>query len=427
MKTDWRLVGAWGLSDFAGTAIAMNIFTTYFALWVIKDLGSNDLTYALVKAASMVLVIAVSPTYGALADNPRRRPALLWATLAVIIGCATSLALTQNLWVAFLLFALANVGYQLSTVAINALLPLLGPPEQLGRISGIGRTIGYLGSLSAVIIGMAFATGQVFGHTLPWSKGGAHAVFAPTAALALVMSLPLLLMLKRLPHHDEHAPVPLPSLKSTINDLWHDPQLKQAAVFMIGCLFFLDTVNTIRDFMGVYLVQVVGFSETDGSLQRFLLGVVLSSLAGAICWGTLTDRWSAHKTLVAVLVTLTVGFGALVVVTDKSIVTKVLSPLIGFAFGGIIVSARTLLVQLAPPQRVGELFGVFVVCNDVAAIGGPLLWGIVVNQFSHLGAIAYQLALASQLIFLVIGTAWVARVRPAQSLARPSQTIVQKP
>jgi UMF1 family MFS transporter len=64
-----------------------------------------------------------------------------------------------------------------------------------------------------------------------------------------------------------------------------------------------------------------------------------------------------------------------------------------------------------PEQRRGEFFGIFILCNDFAAILGPISWGLVVKALQAHGALAYQAALATQLVFLVIGLSFVLRVR----------------
>jgi UMF1 family MFS transporter len=97
-------------------------------------------------------------------------------------------------------------------------------------------------------------------------------------------------------------------------------------------------------------------------------------------------------------------------VTDKTIVMRVLGPLLGMAFGGVLVTTRPLLTQLIPSDRQGLFFGLFVLANDVAAIGGPVTWGLVVKLLEGHGNVAYQAALASQLVFLTVGIGFVASV-----------------
>jgi UMF1 family MFS transporter len=410
-KLRWPAIHAWALYDFANTAFSMNVISTYFALWVTKEHGASDLTYGLAKSISMALVVFLAPAIGAWSDRVgTRKPFIIVSTLMFVLA-ALAIGLTGNVWVGLALYGFGNIGYQLSSVFYNAMLPALSPPETMGRVSGYGRALGYTGSLIAVFLGMAFATGAILGKPVGLPAGGSQAVFIPTAFLVLAAALPLLFM--REPRGEGGA-VPAAhahgGLKEGLAELRRDPRLKGVGAFLIGSFFFFDTINTIRDFMSIYLVKVVGLSETGGSLQAFLASLVVCSLFGALGWGWFSDRTTPKTALMGILCTLAVGFLGLVFITDKLIVMRVLGPLLGLAFGGVLVATRPLLTQLIPQDRQGLFFGLFVLANDVAAIGGPVTWGVVVKLLEGHGTVAYQAALASQLVFLSIGIAFVASV-----------------
>jgi UMF1 family MFS transporter len=409
-KLRWGTVHAWALYDFATTAFSMNIVSTYFALWVTRDHGASDLTYGLAKSLSMALVVFVAPLVGALSDRAGTRKPFLVASTLVFVAAAIAIGLTNNLWVGLVLFGLGNIGYQLSSVFYNAMLPALSPPETLGRVSGYGRALGYTGSLLAVFLGMAFATGKILGHPVGLSAGGSQAVFIPTALMVLVATLPLLIIREpRLASVQAHAHRP-GDLFAGLREVARNPELRGVGWFLLGSFFFFDTINTVRDFMSIYLTKVVGLSETGGSLQGFLAVVVICSLVGALGWGTLADRTTPKKALLAVLCTLAVCFLGLTVITSKAIVMNVFGPLLGLAFGGVLVTTRPLLCQLISAERQGLFFGLFVLANDVAAIMGPITWGLMVKAFGAYGTVAYQAALGSQLLFLLLGIAFVLRV-----------------
>lgn len=388
----------------------MNVVSTYFALWVTKDHGASDLTYGLAKSLSMGLVVVIAPVLGALSDRHGLRKPFLVVTALSFIAATFALGFAGPLWLGLLLYGLGNIGYQLSNVFYNALLPALSPPETMGRISGYARALGYVGSLTAVLLGMAFATGKLLGHPVGLPAGGSSATFVPTALLVLAASLPILFM-REPKEATEAAHVEAPgALLAGLRELFTEPAYRGAALFMVGSFFFFDTINTIRDFMSVYLVKVVGLSETGGSLQSFLMAVVLCSLVGALGWGFLADRTTPKTSLVGVLLTLAVGFTLAATITTKSLVLSVVAPIVGLGFGGVLVATRPLLTQLVPPERRGLFFGLFVLANDAAAIIGPVTWGLVVKALDGRGAIAYQAALGTQLLFLLVGLAFVLKV-----------------
>ncbi|MEB3328960.1 MAG: MFS transporter [Candidatus Sericytochromatia bacterium] len=466
-------VHAWALYDFATTAFYMNFMSTYFALWVVKDQQGTDLAYGWAKSGSMLVVALLSPALGAWSDRLGRTRPFLLAFTGLFLAGGLALGQVSGLAAGLVIFGLANVGLQLASVFYNAMLPAVAPPDRLGRVSGYGRAVGYVGSLAAVLVGMAFATGQLFGHPVPGlGAGGNQAVFVPTALLAAAAALPLLWLRERprgplIPHHPSssltrtfsaweqgatglrlHRVKPDPALLSLreqmaagrvrgyrgrrrepgavpppahgalspahwfalVRELWTDPRLRGAGLFLLSGFLFFDTINTIRDFMSIYLVKVVGLSETAGSLQRFLLVVVTCSLVGALGFGWLADRLSPRKALLTVLGLLGAGFAAMVVVREQAWVLGAIGPVLGLAFGGVLVTARPLLARLVPAERRGEFFGLFVLANDFAAILGPLTWGLIVQGLAGHGVLAYQAALAAQLGFLALGFLVLLRV-----------------
>jgi UMF1 family MFS transporter len=419
-KLNWPLINAWATYDFAVNVFAMNMITTYFALWVIRDHGASDLTYGLAKGLSMAIVALVSPLLGSLSDRAGTRRPFLAACVALYVIASIVLAFTNQLWVGLVLFGLANIGLQLSTVFYNALLPGISTPETMGRISGYGKVLSYVGSLVAVLVGMAFATGKLLGTPLPLPAGGSQAVFIPTAILALVAALPILLAkFPETPREAGSAPVQHASWGRIIRDLRDTQKLPGVGLFLLASFFFFDTINTLRDFMSIYMVKVVGLSETGGSLQTFLLVVVLCSLVGAMVWGFVTDKLGPKRALVGVLALLAVAFGSLMFVSSKALVLGLLGPMAGVAFGGVLVTTRPLLARLVPQDRLGEFFGLFILTSDFGAIVGPITWGLTVEAFKSQGLVAYQVAVGVQLVFLLIGLALVLKLKvpPREAVA----------
>ena len=79
---------SWALYDFANTIFSMNIATLYFSVWIVADLGSTDLVYAVANAAASVLMVVAIPVLGAISDARRKRkPWVVGFTLASCIGC----------------------------------------------------------------------------------------------------------------------------------------------------------------------------------------------------------------------------------------------------------------------------------------------------------------------------------------------------
>jgi UMF1 family MFS transporter len=54
--------------------------------------------------------------------------------------------------------------------------------------------------------------------------------------------------------------------------------------------------------------------------------------------------------------------------------------LTGIALGGTWTADRPYMLRLTPPVRVGEFYGLYGMVGRFAAITGPLLWGVIVDE-----------------------------------------------
>jgi len=84
-------------------------------------------------------------------------------------------------------------------------------------------------------------------------------------------------------------------------------------------------------------------------------------------------------------------------------------------------AARTMMVELSPPQKLGEFMGIYNLTGKFSAVLGPALWGttlLLLDPKVH-GYFAYQVGIATLLLMVVVGliihmtTPNVRRVRQA--------------
>jgi MFS transporter, UMF1 family len=104
-------------------------------------------------------------------------------------------------------------------------------------------------------------------------------------------------------------------------------------------------------------------------------------MIGAYIMGLLADRFSPKRVLAGIVagwIVVLILFAA----NSLKIVFWFLGPAVGIFLGGVWAVSRPLLVQLAPPNKLGEFFGLFSLSGRAAAICGPLVWGGVVLLLS---------------------------------------------
>src|SRR5690242_18837201 len=171
---------SWALYDFANTVFSMNIATLYFSAWLIADLGHSNTLYATVNGIASAMVVVSIPVFGAISDaTQRRKPWVVGFTLIACIataliavfgqlglpligegvtGSTTTLPISSGvaLFGVLAAFTIANYTYQGAQPFYNAMMAELVPGDHRGRLSGLGAALGYVGSLTGVILTFPF-------------------------------------------------------------------------------------------------------------------------------------------------------------------------------------------------------------------------------------------------------------------------------
>jgi len=160
---------SWILYDFSNTIYSMNVVTMYFSLWITVNLAKEDIWVSAGNSTSMLLVALSMPALGVISDIRRRRmPFLIGLTLicvafTALIGAANYLIddVTGKAVAAVVFFTIANFAYQGGLVFYNAILPDIAPEGSIGRISGYGVSMGYLGAIVGLLMVMPFSMGGI--------------------------------------------------------------------------------------------------------------------------------------------------------------------------------------------------------------------------------------------------------------------------
>jgi UMF1 family MFS transporter len=373
-----RAVVSWVLYDLANTIFSMGVVSVFFSLYVREAVGLDraDTTYAAITAVSMGLIFVISPLLGAMTDRARRRmPFLVWSTL---ICCgATALFARGPFAVSVFLFILANAAYQAGIQFYDALLPEVSTPDNRGRVSGIGVGVGYLGSYVAVLLGMAMPAGE------------RTTLFTLIAVMFLALAIPCFLFVR-----ERGNPNPRPifgwamirqSTRETVAALRSGSRFPGLLRFLVGRVFYTDAINTVIAYMTLFTVNVAiagGLDAADGEAEalRVMLSAITCAVAGGLLWGRLVDHVGPKRTLTVVLLlwVATFSLAAAVGLFRMPVVFLYLvAAMAGVALGGIWSADRPYMLRLAPPDRIGEFYGLYGMVGRFSAVSGPILWGVV--------------------------------------------------
>lgn len=423
---------SWALYDFANTIFSMNVATLYFSVWLIADLGASSTVYAVGNGISSLLVFASVPLLGALSDARRRRkPWVVGFTIVACLATAAIGALGQATlpiagggtvggalpvtwhpsfgtfgWV-LVAFIVANYCYQAAQPFYNAMMPDLVPPEEQGRLSGLGTAVGYVGTIVGLLLVVPFFNGafpllgalpasalDTLRTIVPFtSHAGRVSTFVPTALLFFLFSLPLFFFC-----HDRHPRTGRVEWRKAFTDVAHTLHAardhKGALPFILASFLYQDAIGTIVSFMAIYAVKAMGFAR--GSETTLFLVLTIPAIFGSYLAGRLVDRYGAKRTLVFSII------GWIVL-----LITMILAPtqqtfwivgvFIGLIFGAVPTAERPMLLSLVPAEEAGRFFSLMLLSSRAAAVVGPLVWAFTVDALEpgQGSALAYRAAVVT--------------------------------
>ena len=403
---------SWALYDFANTIFSFAIVSFAMGPWTVRAFqdmlgpvqgeATGTLAFTMAGSVSVLLNALVSPALGAVSDRTggRMRYLLVFTVICVV---PTALIGFVNIWIGLLAFAIANFAFQAALIYYDAILPDVALPEKRGRLSGIGVGLGYMGTIVSGLL-LRFTTDDEGLITA--------ASFLLVASLFAVFAIPIFLVVRERPRTDAVPFRVMDAIGSwrqlgiTWQHAGEQPGLRR---FIVGRFFYSDGVNTAIAVMSLFTINAVGF--TEGEALYVLLGLTVVAVLASFGWGYLADRWGPKRTLLVVLASWVLGLLIIGLVPDKA-VFLLAGAILGSGLGGTAVTDRLLLLRLSPAHQVGEMFGLFGLAGKFSAVIGPIAFGVIVFLLLEpLGTVAYQVAILSLLILMVIGY-WIVRGVP---------------
>jgi UMF1 family MFS transporter len=285
----------WTLFDFANTSFSIVVVTFLFAVYfkniVADGKPIGDLYWSFGTSISMIVTALISPVLGAIADfSAGKKRFLLFFTIMCITATAALFFVGPGqILLGLILFITANIGFEAGLVFYDAFLPEITVPKNYGRVSGYGFGMGYLGSLATLAIIYPFIQGDMIKETFPVA-----------ALFFLVFSIPFFLFIsdsrKKIIKTEPYHIIGLKRVWSTIS---HLKNYKNLAIFLLAYFFYIEGVNTIIFFSGIYASTTLGFTDTE--LLIFFLTVQTTAIAGSVVFGIIADSIGQKKTIMITL------------------------------------------------------------------------------------------------------------------------------
>ncbi len=414
-------VAAWCLYDWANSAFPTVITTFIFAAYFTQSVAATPVEGTVLWSRLLMftgfVVAVISPLLGAIADNTgSRKP---WILVFSAFCCLVTLLLwfvepsSDYVLAAIILYATAAIAYQFAIVFYDSMLPHIASADRIGRISGWGWALGYLGGI-ACLLGCLWILRGGAAEFFGLDEDRAEPVRATSIFVALwfaVFSVPLFLMTR------DRAPTGLSLCAATragIRQLWGTLRLldRKAPItrFLIAHMFYNDGLVTLFAFGGIYAAAEFAMEPADILIFGITLNIAAGAGAAGFAW--VDDAIGPKRTILLALTGLILS-GAGIILARSSVPFWIFATALGFCVGPAQASGRSLMARLSPEHMATEMFGLYALAGKATAFSGPLVMGLIVQWTG-----SQRAGMASVLVFLALGGLILFTVREPER--RPS-------
>ena len=409
-----REVFGWAMYDFANsgytTVVMTAVFNAYFVGVVANGADWGTLAWTLTLGLSNALVMLTMPLIGAYADaHAAKKRLLILSTIGCVLATALLAAVGRgDLWLAVAAIVVSNLFYAYGESLTAAFLPELARREAMGRVSGWGWSFGYFGGMLTLGLSLAYVL---------WAQGrGLPAThFVPvtmliTAAIYGLAALVTFWLLK------ERA---VPQLASAISaqpwqrllQTWREAgRYQDFATLLLCALFYQAGISVVIALAAVYAEQVLGFKQTETMMLVFLVNI--AAAVGAFAFGHWQDR-IGHRRALAITLWGWILMTVLAVLATSAPLFWVAAVLAGLCMGSSQSAGRAMAGLFAPVDRLAEFFGLWTFAVRLAAIIGPITYGLVTLATAG----NHRIAIFSTGLFFVLGLIVLRRVDVARGTA----------
>jgi UMF1 family MFS transporter len=391
---------AWAAWDWGSAAFNAVMTTFVFTVYLTSDaFGGEDRTSAVLGAALAIAGVAIAllaPVTGQRSDLGGRRK--LWlgvnsTAVAVLTAlCFFVFPSQEFLLLGVTLIALANVFFEFAGVNYNAMLAQVSNPRNIGKVSGFGWGMGYLGGIVALLIVLQLfvqPSFDWFGSSTEESLN-IRLVAVFSALWFFVFALPVLFAVPELPKPSRGVtPGFLASYGLLIRRIRAIYKTSPHTIyFLLASAIFRDGLAAVFTFGGIIAAGTFGF-ELKEVIFFAIFGNVVAAV-GAMIGGFLDDRVGPKAVIIGSLVGLLIAGTVILVLGNGSYVVFgsawqgsttfwVFGLFLCLFVGPAQSSSRAYLARLAPDGESGELFGLYATTGRAVSFLAPTLFTLCIT------------------------------------------------
>ncbi|MFU8895645.1 MAG: MFS transporter [Gammaproteobacteria bacterium] len=406
--------------DFANQAYTLLIITVVFGDLFTRVIVGNDgvdyrlgnFLWSLALSTSYLLVVVCSPIAGAIMDYTATKKRFLFGSylLTVVATAALYFVAPGYALLGVLLLIVSNFAYSIGEAFIASFLPDLGPPEDLGKISGFGWALGYIGGMFSAVF-VLLVLGDVSAENFdrirwvgPWA-----------AAFFLVAAIPTFIWVRErgrpqsLPPGRSYVAIGIERVRGTLRSL---EQRRDLAVLLLSTFFAMSGIYIIITYAFIYGAQIIGWDEGIRTLMFII--VQITAAVGAVGFGFIQDHLGAKRTY---QITLVMWIAAILLIyltpalsrwlsswlgrpVEAQHVFLVVGSVAGLSLGSCQSATRTLVGLFSPLSRAAEFFGFWGLSLKLAGVVGLVSIGLLQAALGLQTAVLFCIVLFAVALFI---------------------------
>ena len=169
-----KKVWSWMLYDWAAqpysTLLITFIFAPYFTSVVVGDPILGQSLWGMMTAVVGLSLAVLGPVLGAISDTSGlRKMWMAFFSFLYVLGAYSiwwAFPGAESFIVILVLFGIGMLGMELSQIFVNSMLPEICSEKDIGRVSGNGWSLGYVGGLLLLFITLLLFAENNVGLTL---------------------------------------------------------------------------------------------------------------------------------------------------------------------------------------------------------------------------------------------------------------------
>nr|WP_246297173.1 MFS transporter [Janibacter cremeus] len=378
----------WGSQPF-NTVITTFVFSVYLTSESFGSTNTTSTALAVATAIAGLLVALLAPVLGQNSDRSGRTVRNLRIQTWILAALSASLFLVKPdpsfLVLGLVLLGAGSIISEIAGVNYNASIEQVASPSNVGRVSGFGWGMGYLGGiLVLLLLFFVFIQPEVglFGVTDD-SALDIRVSMLVCGLWTLLFTVPTFLVLRDSPRERAPRVGIIDSYKlvwASLRRLWG--RSRHTVYFLGASALFRDGLAGVFAFGAVLAAGTFGMSAGD----VIIFGAAANILAGVstMAFGLLDDRLGPKQVIVISLSALVVlGLGVFLLHDGGTIVFWTLGLAMTAFVGPAQAASRSFLARVIPEGHSGEIFGLYATTGRVVSFLSPAAFAL----FIWLGAV----------------------------------------